>query len=437
MNDSAAPIPPPASLELRDFSDRLPAVLVKELRQGLRARLFVIPFLLLHAFLVLITLEAGSGGTSFFWQSLALMLTALLPMRNIGALAEERQANTLDTLMLTRLTPWRIVWGKWTATFALVLLTAVSALPYLLVRYLNGGSSFVQEGLVLAGLVMVSGAFTAVLTALSTLTAGVARHILAVLLIFVVYRLASWQIERVLVFDDAPGVRVAMLLVVGLWASLFSLWHAAAAIAPAAVNLTTPRRLTSLVAIAAGIGLALFADWRDDFVFGSVILMLTATSMVEMGEMGEFHPGVAASFARRGAIGKLAALFLHPGWSTGVMFCAPLWVMVAVTCTQEERFVGGMAALCFFPICAGAPLIARARGSGTVVMLLLAILAQLIAAIAGMLLPDDTEFLISIIPSLGDRFAPASAILWIAVATNIAVRPLFKLMGRISRESNL
>lgn len=437
MNDSAAPIPPPASLELRDFSDRLPAVLVKELRQGLRARLFVIPFLILHGVLVLSTLAAGSGGTAFFWQSLTIMLAALLPMRNIGALAEERQANTLDTLMLTRLTPWRIVWGKWSATFALVLLTAVSALPYLLVRYLNGGSSFVQEGLVLAGLVMVSGALTAVLTALSTLSAGVARHILGVLLILMVNQLASGQILMMLSFDRAPGMMVAMLVVVALWAALFSLWHAAAAIAPAALNLTTPRRLTSLAAITAGIGLAIFADWRDDFIFGSVILMLTATSVVEMGEQGEFHPGVATSFARRGAIGKLAALFLHPGWSTGVMFCAPLWVIVALTCTQEESLVARMAALCFFPICAGAPLIARAKGSGVVLMVLLALLAQLIAFIAGWMLPDEMDPFLSVIPTLESPFESYAAIFWTILAIAIAARPLFMLIRRISRESNL
>ncbi len=44
---SAEP-PPLAAASLRDFADRWPAMVVKELGQGLRTRGFVIPFLLLH-----------------------------------------------------------------------------------------------------------------------------------------------------------------------------------------------------------------------------------------------------------------------------------------------------------------------------------------------------------------------------------------------------
>src|SRR5687768_11447684 len=96
---SAIPVPAPQRGDLRDFSDRLPPVLVKELRQGLRGKMFVIPFLVLQGLLMLSSGQGTLPQTLFFWHCLAIMLVVLLPSRNLGALGEERQANTLDTLI--------------------------------------------------------------------------------------------------------------------------------------------------------------------------------------------------------------------------------------------------------------------------------------------------------------------------------------------------
>ncbi len=54
MSENAAAEPPEMPLvadRLADFSDRLSPMLVKELRQGLRAKTFVIVFLLLQGLL--------------------------------------------------------------------------------------------------------------------------------------------------------------------------------------------------------------------------------------------------------------------------------------------------------------------------------------------------------------------------------------------------
>jgi hypothetical protein len=55
----------------------------------------------------------------------------LLPLRLSAALREEMGGNTMDTLVLTRLSGWRIVLGKWVATAALQVLMALTVLPYL------------------------------------------------------------------------------------------------------------------------------------------------------------------------------------------------------------------------------------------------------------------------------------------------------------------
>ena len=105
-----------------DFSDRLSPMLVKELRQGLRTNLFTAAFILLQVFMVLSLMigAAFSGGgedTSggFFWMFITVTLLGVMPVRGFSALHKENQINTMDLIQLTRLSAWRITWGKWLA----------------------------------------------------------------------------------------------------------------------------------------------------------------------------------------------------------------------------------------------------------------------------------------------------------------------------------
>jgi len=64
---------PKAAAALRDYSDALPPLLVKELRQGPRGRLFVIPFCILHAVLALGSLDRSLPAAQLFWLGLGAM----------------------------------------------------------------------------------------------------------------------------------------------------------------------------------------------------------------------------------------------------------------------------------------------------------------------------------------------------------------------------
>jgi hypothetical protein len=421
---------------LRDFPDRLSPVLVKELRQGLRTRMFVIPFLVLHGLLVISSVDSRSG-TGIFWACLIIMLVAVLPMRNTAALSDERTSNTLDTLMLTRLTPWRIVWGKWSATFALTLLTAVSVLPYLLVRYLNGGSSFLQEGAVLAALVLNSGALTAFLTALSSLNSALLRNLFAVLAIIMAWQHGCWPLLRNLETESwMAGVTPPLLLLIG-WAVPFFLCHAAASIAPAALNLTTPRRLVTAWGAGVAAAFCFFDIGKPDHAESVLMAMLVTASMVEMGDRPSLHLGVGAAFARRGLPGRLAALFLHPGWATGVVFCAVLW-WAANFLVWGQREAARLTALCFLPVVMGAPLFAR-RYHGTVVMLLGAALVLILSSLFHSSFLNDFPLSDLLLPSLSRYrdFPPVMAAVYALAALALAAPSLTALLRRISRESNL
>lgn len=132
--------------KVQDFPDRLSPMVVKELRQGLRARLFVQTIVGFHALLWIImataSQEESSGGLSrLLWWVIALVMDILLPLRGLSVLTDERKANTMDTLVLTNLTAGRILRGKWLAIAAQISLVAISVIPYVIMCYVTGSVS--------------------------------------------------------------------------------------------------------------------------------------------------------------------------------------------------------------------------------------------------------------------------------------------------------
>src|SRR3954469_2638167 len=116
---SAAPLPVP--VKRGDFPTWLPAMLVKELRQGLRTRGFVGAFIVFQVIMVLLMVGTvfgsifGSGMpqaviantiTNFFWSLLGAQLLIATPARALGTLQVELDSRGLDLLVLTRLTAW-------------------------------------------------------------------------------------------------------------------------------------------------------------------------------------------------------------------------------------------------------------------------------------------------------------------------------------------
>ncbi len=98
---------PIAAASLRDFADRWPAMVVKELRQGLRARGFVIPFLLLHGLvLTAVALEyllsrsgatasallrAAAGEPGVFWLAVYAVVAGVIPLQLMDSLRGPRR----------------------------------------------------------------------------------------------------------------------------------------------------------------------------------------------------------------------------------------------------------------------------------------------------------------------------------------------------------
>lgn len=159
----ASPVVGPAPARqgrLAGLVERLGAfdpVIERELRERMRGR----PGISLTIYLAIVLLvawavhaaAAGSGedltglGRPMFEFVLSAQLVAVLfivPAAVSGAIAGERERDTLVPLQVTLLRPWRIVVGKVVAGVAFLVLLLVASLPIVMLAYLLGGISFGQ-----------------------------------------------------------------------------------------------------------------------------------------------------------------------------------------------------------------------------------------------------------------------------------------------------
>lgn len=154
-------------LPLDTFSEKLGPVFVKELRQGLRARSFVAPFLIIHLLAILVVgtqffikhFADGSGmppgmGSLFrfniFDYSLLILLWLMvgfvMPLTGISALRSELESGrNAELLLMAGLTRWQVIMGKWLVLCALSSLIIISMLPYMFTLYFTGGVELVTQ----------------------------------------------------------------------------------------------------------------------------------------------------------------------------------------------------------------------------------------------------------------------------------------------------
>ena len=240
----AAPAPPRA-----DFADWLSPMLVKELRQGVRTRMFVFVFILLQLFMLLDLIlsllvtanhDDASEGTILFWLMVAVPLLLVVPLGGLNAIGGEIKGNTLELIFLTRLTAFRIVVGKWFALFSQSLLLVCAVLPYLVLRYFMGGVNLANELMLLAGILFGSALLTALATGVSAFPTRLMRPLAAVGGVFAFIFGAEFffnVIVRGRMGSVLPGpMEVLTVLCFGAILLLLTLDAGAARIAPPAEN---------------------------------------------------------------------------------------------------------------------------------------------------------------------------------------------------------
>jgi ABC-type transport system involved in multi-copper enzyme maturation permease subunit len=324
---------------LTDFSDRLSPMLVKELRQGLRAKTFIAVFLSLQAFLALMLLiasatsaEENSGTvvstTIFIFAAIAVMIVQ--PLRGVAALATEVKSNTIEMIVLTRLSAQRIVLGKWIALVSQSALILSTVIPYLILRYFFGGMNLIGE-VVLLGLIFFSSmVLTAITVGMSGNTSALLRAILPVLIVpFALYLFSfgfrsNGLLESCMLDNKQSIITVLTFLIVSAYLGGSALSLGVSLIAPPAENHSSIRRLISLLALAAIATIAHFGTIDKNLYLFMIMLIVAPAMMTALTESAPLIPTVCRPFVKRGSLGKLAGMLLYPGLAYGILFSVVL-----------------------------------------------------------------------------------------------------------------
>ncbi|TSC29403.1 ABC transporter permease [Corallococcus sp. Z5C101001] len=180
--ESAPGVPAAASDRWEKWGDRLNPLVVKEVRQGLRTRVFWVSFgLLLLACLVLSLIAyANVHGAAYsregrayffsFFVCLGLVHFGVIPFNAYRSLAREREDETWSLLLLTGLGPRRILRGKVTSFLVQAALYASAVGPFLLFSYFLNGIDLPTILMVL----LMGGAWLVFLTLVSVCAATLA-----------------------------------------------------------------------------------------------------------------------------------------------------------------------------------------------------------------------------------------------------------------------
>jgi len=316
------------------MSDRLSPILVKELRQGIRSQLFTGSFLLVQALLFLFglsfvlsdSLQRDSTADSLlFWTTLALPLLILVPASASQAIEREVSGRTLELLLLTRLSSYRIVLGKWASVVLQVSLLLVSALPYVILRYFLGGIDVVAELQTLLGLLLGSGLLAGIAMGFWSLNVPrIGKWAAVLLLIWVapVLMLMAFSPHGSL---SAPLGLAHLAWIYGTLFMLVMLESAAARIGAPSENHWTRVRALALLSV----GVAFLYDGTEAVLAAvgasAIGLPIAVASMTGNGRPLRrlYEPFLRGSVFRR-----LVLFPLSPSWPGGVAFAALLLLLV-------------------------------------------------------------------------------------------------------------
>ena len=322
---------------LTDFPDKLSPMLVKELRQGLRARSFTMLFLIFQILLGFILLSssaassmdsAGSFASGVIFTMFAIAALFIQPMRGVTALSSEITGNTIEMMVLTRLSASRIVFGKWIAIVSQTALILITIIPYLILRYFFGGMVLLGELVFLSLIFLTSMALTAVMVGMSGTNAKLTRVLPVVGFIFML-QIISGVLFRggfnnfmsfCTLSDWESRVGILSYLCFITYLGWCALSHGISIIAPAAENHSTLRRLIALglTCVAVAVGFHPLVDAHVPLlIFGIILAPAVITALTEPSNL---LPPIYTPFLKRGLPGRLAAAFLLPGWPAGVFY---------------------------------------------------------------------------------------------------------------------
>lgn len=426
-----------AGVRLARVGDRLNPILIKEARQALKSRQFVLTFgLLLVCAWVWSILGIALAGQSIhhsaagpgmffgYYLVLAFPLLVVVPYGAFQSISAEQQDRTYELLSITALSPPQIVSGK-LASAGMQMIVYLSAItPCLGFTYLLRGIDLVSVGLILGFTVLASFGLAMLAVLLGTLATH--AHWQAALAVGVImgllsaFALALQIVQEWVRWGGSPGEDpefwIAVAAMMTAYFSYFALAYfaAAARLTFASDNRSTRLRIVLVMQQALFVGwlgwLWIFLETDPEvlmFVQGAVAMHWFVMGSVMIGESPELSLRVRRRLPQS-ALGRALFTWLNPGPGTGyalaVSCTLSVWLLVAIgilagrlyggstgmriSNSADQVLLGGLVVLAYLTFYLGlGTLILRGLRRVTQVTLLLPILIETLLLLLGCGMP--------------------------------------------------
>jgi hypothetical protein len=320
-------------MTMKDYSDLISPILVKEFRQGIRSKLFTFSFMLSQFVMVLIVITGLAIGEMdqndfniFFWIVVILPIMFLLPLSGVNSISEEVKLKTIDLIYLTHLGSFRILLGKLLSICCQILLLLSAILPYVIVRYYIGNVNLYNDLIFLVNAYMLSVLITAICIFISTIRINVI--IKWIMLFFILYFVIG--MSSVFLIGPAFGALglgslsstfIVYLYIIWALTILLILEFGSKLISPLTENHSTKIRIIAFTFVLLSASAEFFLNNSDEhttinvftLIYISLIAFVSCTEEIRDVSL-VYVPFLKFKF------GRLLGRIFYPGWLSGMFF---------------------------------------------------------------------------------------------------------------------
>lgn len=329
------------------MADWLNPILIKEARQSLKSRQFLLTFFLLLAASCVWTIlgvvlnapdvyfvPSGQNLLAGYYFVLAIPMIGMVPLAAYRSLASEIDDDTFEMLIITKLSAMRIVIGKLHSAMLQMMIYFAAIVPCLAFSYLLRGVNLPTIMMMLAIIFFTAMITTSAALLMATMAPTRALQTLTILAVIGVILLAeifcaAFCLSAVLGQDlgaDAAAIMFTILtIIVGTSCIVIFIKAAAARIAPVSENRSTGLRWCMFAQSLLWVGtITLVAIWYQDLEpinFGMMILggYWLGMGTLMLSESPELSPRIQRDLPSTFA-GRAMLTWFNPGPSTGYVF---------------------------------------------------------------------------------------------------------------------
>ncbi len=345
------------------FGDSVNPILVKETRQALKSRQFVVTFsLLLTAALgwtvvgslmampQIYTSPSAPEMLIGYYFVLAIPMLLIVPLAAYRSLEAEIDDGTLELLSITTLSPWQIVLGKLASAALQMVLYFVALLPCVAYAYTLRGVDLPTTFLMVAILVFAAMFLTIVALFFAPLSRGRTSRITNLLVVIMILLISEYLlgvlVSNMLLEGNSLPTNITIFFAFSTAAIAGCIGHllltgTAAQLTPETENRSTPLRLSMLMLTAVafvigGYGVQIQEEFVAQGVVAILIVML-GIMWIGLGSLIVAESPIMTPRIRRelpsSFLARCTLTWLTPGPATGLVFCVTVIVVLATMVT--------------------------------------------------------------------------------------------------------